>query len=643
MSTAGPTAAPVAGMVDEIVGVLDELGRPVDAGAIAHQLGGLEGLDPDDARAVVLATYGVRPDATPTDDFVPRRSPWRALTAVLRGSRPVLVYAGVAAIAGIIPGLIVPLLMGILVDRDIVSGDATWYWPVAIGIIIATLVAGIVAWLQNMALTRLAARINAVEQARLSWHALRLPAETITEVSPGAITGISGGMQAIGIRAGIMVPFAVVNVITAGVFAVALLLVDWRVGLAGIAVASVSILVIPLTQRPQRRREDEAAVARVALTTTSSEILSGIEPIKAAGWEQHAFNRWSVVRAEVGRTTSRRSQFGQWLGAVPALVPTLGFGVVLAIGAMQVMAGSLTLGTLVAAQSYLLLLLASAGLVGFVGALIESSGAWVAQADDLRARPIDPELASVPSAVRIPADAAVRGDLRGTSLVFGYDRNAPPLIEGLDIHVAPGMHLALVGGSGSGKSTIARLLIGEIRPWSGIVELDGVPRIAVHRRARARAVAYVPQEPRLFPGTIRENLSLWDDSVPDADLWRALDQACIAEAIRARVGGLSSQVVGGTGGFSGGELQRLAIARALVGDPRVLVLDEATSALDPVVEAQVVDALRRQGCTCIVIAHRLSTIRDADVIAVVEAGRIVQQGRFDELVGTSPFREMVHA
>lgn len=641
MTTAGPAATPTAGMVDEIAGVLQALGHAVDRDAVQHQVDGLEGLDPHDIRDVVLATYGVRPDGTPTDDFVPQRTPWRALAAVLRGSRPALVYAGVAALVGIVPGLVVPLLIGILVDRDIVAGDATWFWPVAIGIIVATLVLGLVAGLQNMALTRLAARINAVEQARLVWHALRLPSETITEVSPGAITGISGGIQAIGIRAGIMVPFAVLNVITVGVFAVALLLVDWHVGIAGIAVASVSIIVIPLTQRAQRRREDAAATSQVALSTVTSDIVSAIEPIKAAAWEQHAFNRWSVTRADAGHATSRRSQFGQWLGAVPVLIPTLGFGVVLAIGALQVMAGSLTLGTLVAAQSYLLVLLASASLVGFVGALIESSGVWVGQADSLRARPIDPELAPVP--VQVPANGTVRGDLRGRALVFGYHRDAPPLIDGVDIEVTAGMHLALVGGSGSGKSTIARLLIGEIRPWSGVVEIDGIPRIAVHRQARARAMAYVPQEPRLFPGTIRENLTLWDDRVPDADVWRALDDAHVADAVRSRVGGLAAEVIGGTGGFSGGELQRLAIARALVRDPRVLVLDEATSALDPVVEAQVVQAIRRRGCTCIVIAHRLSTIRDADIIVVVDAGCIVQRGPFDDLVGTGPFGEMVRA
>ena len=638
MSTTVPPAR--AAVVDDIVAVLGGLGYPADPSVIERQVDGLAGIDPDEARAVVLATYGVRPDGAATDDLVPSRPPWRSLMAVLRGSQGVMAYLFVAAVAGIVPGLVVPLLVRILVDRDLVGGDATWFWPVAIGIIVATIVAAVVAWLQNAVLIRLASRINATEQTRLAWHALRLPSETIAQLSPGGIAGIAAGMQSIGIRAGIMLPFAMVNVLTAAVFAMALLLLDWRIGLAGVAVSMIAVLIIPLSQGPQRRLEQEAAASQVALTGVTGEIVSGIEPIKAAGWEQHAFNRWAGLRADAGRWASRRGRLSQWLGVVPVLVPTLGFGVVLAIGALQVMAGAITLGTLVAAQSFLLVLLASASLIGFMGALIHASGAWAGQADDLRSMPIDPEMVDV-APVRIAADATLDGDVRGVGLVFGYDRSAPPLIDGIDIHVAPGTRLALVGGSGSGKSTIARLLIGELRPWSGVVELDGVPRIAVHRDARARAVAYVPQESVLFPGTIRENLSLWDDQVHDDALWSALDDACVAEPVRARVGGLAAEVAGGTGGFSGGELQRLAIARALVGNPRVLVLDEATSALDPLVEADVEAALRRRGCTCIVIAHRLSTIRDADEIAVVQAGAIVQRGRFDDLLVSGPFRDLV--
>jgi ABC-type multidrug transport system fused ATPase/permease subunit len=199
-----------------------------------------------------------------------------------------------------------------------------------------------------------------------------------------------------------------------------------------------------------------------------------------------------------------------------------------------------------------------------------------------------------------------------------------------------------VGPSGSGKTTIAKLIIGELRPWSGYVSLDGTPRLSVPRDMRTRDIAYVPQTSMLFPGTIRENLTLWDESITDDAVERAARDACIEGAILSRPGAYFHHVTSADGGFSGGELQRLSIARALAGDPRIIVLDEATSALDPVVEAEVEARLRTRGVTTILVAHRLSTIRDADEILVVDAGRIVQRGTFMQLVNEGLFAELVH-
>jgi len=225
---------------------------------------------------------------------------------------------------------------------------------------------------------------------------------------------------------------------------------------------------------------------------------------------------------------------------------------------------------------------------------------------------------------------------------FGYDTTAEPLFHGLSIDVGARRRVALVGPSGSGKTTIAKLIIGELRPWSGYVALDGVPRLEVPRGMRTRDIAYVPQASVLFPGTIRDNLTLWDDSISDAALERAARDACIETTILGRPGAFFHELTSSDGGFSGGELQRLAIARALTGDPRIIVLDEATSALDPVIEAEVEANLRARGVTAIVVAHRLSTIRDADDILVVDAGRVVQRGTFSDLARGGLFAELIH-
>ena len=192
--------------------------------------------------------------------------------------------------------------------------------------------------------------------------------------------------------------------------------------------------------------------------------------------------------------------------------------------------------------------------------------------------------------------------------------------------------MALVGGSGSGKSTIARLVDGLYEPWSGEILFDGQPRAAYPRQAMAATVGSVDQDLFIFEGTVRENLTIWDRGVDEAALDRALVDASLREEIRARPGDLDAPVdVGGTS-VSGGQRQRLEIARALVRDPRLLILDEATSALDPITEAAIVSNLRRRGCALLLVAHRLSTVRDADEIVVLERGQVVERGTHVELL-----------
>lgn len=621
---------------DDIAATLTALGRPTGADQIADELGGLEGMATGDAADVLLGTYGVTPDGAPTDDFTPPRSPWRALGHVLQGSQGILVYVAVAAAAGIIPGLAVPLLLRVFVDRYLVAGDSRWLWPTALGIVVAAGVMAMVAWLQSWVLGRLAVRISGSEQSRLAWHLLRMPTSGFDEIGTSSVAGRSASLQNTGIQTGLFLPFAGVNAITVVVFGAALLVIDWELGLVALVVCVISAALTAIVLRRCRAIEAASNASRIALSNITAEIVGEIESVKAPAWEQHVFSRWADARAEAARWTSARGRVRQWVGVVPVLAPTLGLGAVLAVGALQVINGHLTLGTLAAAQSFLAVLLTATGSLVWVAVLLESAMGRIQQGDEVFSIPLDPEVVAA-VAPTIPADAELMGDVRGVGLVFGFDRAEAPLIDGVDVHAPRGSRLALVGGSGSGKTTIARLLIGEIRPWHGTVLLDDVPRLKVHRSARSRGIAYVPQQSVLFPGTIRENLTFWDDAVPDDVITQALDDACVLDAVAARPGGMNSELRGRGGGFSGGELQRLAIARALTGNPRVLVLDEATSALDPVVEARVEANLRRRGCTCIVIAHRLSTIRDADEIVVVERGRIVQRGRFDEIAGEGAF------
>jgi len=301
---------------------------------------------------------------------------------------------------------------------------------------------------------------------------------------------------------------------------------------------------------------------------------------------------------------------------------------VLGIGSLRILEGQFSVGNLVAFQVLL------AGFTAPVQALfsatqkVQTLKGDLARLDDVLNYASEP---GVEIERRTDRASASPQTLEFRDVAFGYNRGEPALISGFSLTVRPGERIALVGASGSGKSTVARLAAALFRPWSGEILYGGKPIASGSRADLAASIAFVDQDVVLFEGSVRDNLSLWDTTITDAALREALSDAAIEDEIASREGGLDARLEEGARNLSGGQRQRLEIARALSRSPALLILDEATSALDPASEALVEANLRRRGITCLVIAHRLSTVRDADEILVLERGQVVERGTHAEL------------
>jgi NHLM bacteriocin system ABC transporter peptidase/ATP-binding protein len=584
----------------------------------------------------------------PGEGFEKRGEPPRLIPALrsrLAGARSALLFVLLAGLALVVPGLVAPVFSKVFIDSVLLENRRDWLPPLLWGMGLTALMTGALTWLQQVYLLRLETRLAVGASSRFLWHVLRLPSEFFSQRYAGDISS----RVAINDRvAQLLSRDLATNALGALVivfFAAILFQYDAVLTLVGIAIVSLNVAALRYVSRKRVDGNRRLVQDQGKLLGTAIGGLQTIETLKATGGESDLFTRWAGYQAKVVNGRQELERYTQILDAVPPLLSAVNTALILGIGGLRVMNGDMTLGGLVAFQLLMVLFIAPVNRLVSLGGKLQMVEGDMNRLDDVLRYRLDPAAGSGPDAA--PAEGAPvklsgRLELRGVS--FGYSRLDPPLIEGLSLTLKPGARVALVGGSGSGKSTLSRLVTGLYQPWDGEILFDGRPRSAVPPRVMTNSLAAVDQSVFLFEGSVRENLTLWDDTIPLPEVVAAAKDACIHDDVAARPGGYESHVEEGGGNWSGGQRQRLEIARALVGRPSILVLDEATSALDPTTESRIDEALRRRGCTCLIVAHRLSTIRDADEILVLERGKVVQRGTHDELKGVEgPYARLISA
>jgi len=580
----------------------------------------------DQAFTGVVLTFERGPDFRPGGKAP---SALRSIARYLEGFRLPIALAAMVGLTLVIPGLVLPWILGRFVDEVLVAHADGMALPLLAGLVAAAAARSLLLWIQAELMTDTFGRAVRHAAREFVSHALRLPMSFYAQRSPGEIAArVDLNDEAARIVATDVAPL-VLDAVTASFFLVLMVRLESTLALVVVAALALELLAWRALSERTAQMSQELSVQAGKLAGIATGALAEIETLKAGGQESALFLKWIGLHVRFMNAATRAQRLMLAIGEAPALLGLAAQLCVLGLGAARIVEGRFSVGDLVAFQVLL------AGFAAPMHALfartrkLQTLRGDLARLEDVLHHAPDPAFAG--AAAGAP-ELRLAGALEFRDVTFGYDRNAPPVVEGLSFVAGPGRRVAIVGGSGCGKSTIARLAAGLYVPWTGTILFDGKPREAYEREQLARALAFVDQDIVLFEGSVRENLTLWE-APRDERLRAALRDAALDEDIARRAGGLDAPLQEGARDLSGGQRQRLEIARALAKDPAILVLDEATSALDAATEARVEANLRRRHVTTLVIAHRLSTVRDADEILVLESGRIVERGTHPELMG----------
>jgi len=570
-----------------------------------------------------------------TDAFQPGGEPpsaMKAALALLEGMGPSIAFVMITAAISSLLGIFNTSLNRVFLDHVLSGDNPDWLVPLTGIMFLIALLSCIVGLLNAIYLMRIQGKIAVVSSSRFMRHLLHLPVEFYSQRMVGDIQQRQSANESIAFAiVGQLAP-VIINIATLFLYLIIMLRYSIPLTLVGITTVAINVFVARYISKKRVNVARSMVTDGGKLYATTVSGMEMIETIKAAGAENGYFQRWAGYQANVAEGTSRMVGINEYLGAIPGVLSSLSNLTVLLMGIWLIISRGFTPGALLAFQGFLGSFMGPVSQLIGLGQNIQETQTELERVDDVMKYKCDvPEDLDEEDLSGIEREKLMgRVDLKG--ITFGYSPLEPPLIEDFDLHLEPGQWVALVGGSGCGKSTIAKLVSGLYKPWAGEVRFDDKLEAEIPRAVLRGSLAVVDQDIVTFDDTVGENVRLWDRSIEDYEVIMACRDAEIHEVIAAREGGYGSRILPGGRNFSGGQLQRLEIARVLAQDPTVIILDEATSALDAQTESNVIQRIKDRGITCIVVAHRLSTIRDCDEIIVLDRGKVVERGKHEDLL-----------
>ncbi|MGM9644944.1 MAG: NHLP family bacteriocin export ABC transporter peptidase/permease/ATPase subunit [Eubacteriales bacterium] len=567
----------------------------------------------------------------PNESFVPtgkRKSVLSFALKRLSGAKVAVAFVVFTTLISALIGVITPAFSRIFMDRLLTHENPDWFYPFLIALSAMSVLQLVIAALEIYYSNRINGKLATVGSSTFLWKVLHLPMEFFSQRLAGDIQGRQGSNASIANSVvNTFAPLAL-NAIMMVFYLVVMIRYSWILTLVGLSSLVINAWMsrVISKKRINITRVSMRDAGKLAGATVAG--VEMIETIKASGAENGFFERWAGYQASVNAQKVKYAKINQYLGMIPSVVSTITGIVVLTLGVWFAMEGTFTVGMIMAFQGVLSSFSAPATTFISAGQTLQEMRTQMERVEDVMQYREDD---CYKTEVKEENFGKLKGTIELKNVTFGYSRLSEPVIKDFSLNIKPGERIALVGTSGCGKSTISKLVSGLYQPWSGEILYDGKRLSEIDRDVFTGSLAVVDQEITLFEGTIADNIKMWDNSIEDFEMIMAARDAQLHEEIMRRDGGYNYRIAEGGKDFSGGQRQRLEIARVLAQDPSVIILDEATSALDAKTEYDLVKAVKDRGITCIVVAHRLSTVRDCDQIIVLDHGVAVERGTHEEL------------